>query len=380
MISVEAWRAQVGSFCHPWPREKFKAPVIKVNGHVLRLCIWITILLTVNMQCDQCGQAVDTRLGGSDLAPVYVNMTDSPGLWSHCENGYTMHTSTGYFPGTSICWHTSATRWILMCCGDIESNPGPGSAQAQGSRVTRQGSVSTPDGNLGFADIMRELKETRIQVNDKIDALGERMEAKYQVLEENIDLLKQELSETKKERDNMRHKIDDLENRSRRNNIIFHGVSETEHEDCELKLCDTINEKLELSVDAGNFERVHRLGRPNRNGRPLIALCSSYKIKMQILKAVKDTKPAGFFVNEDYSEPVRHARKILNDMKKTKRELGYSAFLVYNKLVVKNDARKENVYILEEGTQKVEQIRRSFDDTIEMRRDQDHPRDHGPLE
>ena len=220
---------------------------------------------------------------------------------------------------------------------------------------------------MGLSDIIRELKDTRQQVNEKIDTLGEKMEERCTRLENDLELLRAEITRTKEEKDEVKQKLDDLENRSRKNSIVFHGIREKvgeTWEDTEKTLCYTLSEKLNIAVDDGYFERAHRVGKPNVKGRPIITLCSSYKKKVRLMKISKEKKPEGLYANEDYSETVRQARRKLTEVMKKKRDLGFTAFLSYNKLIVKNSLGKQNIYMVDMATQTVMRVRRSFDDAI----------------
>ena len=62
-------------------------------------------------------------------------------------------------------------------------------------------------------------------------------------------------------------KLCDLENQSRRENLLFFGVTENPGEswqDAENKLCQIIKDKLGIDKEI-TFQRVHRLGK-SRNG------------------------------------------------------------------------------------------------------------------
>lgn len=81
---------------------------------------------------------------------------------------------------------------LLIMTGDIETNPGPGPQDSQTGRQTRQTTLTCSDGSIGLGDIMRELKDTRLQVNEKIDALGAKLDERYTELKEEMNTLKVE--------------------------------------------------------------------------------------------------------------------------------------------------------------------------------------------
>lgn len=86
-------------------------------------------------------------------------------------------------------------------------------------------------------------------------------------------------------------RFDDAENRSRRDNLIFYGISDTsstetfaESEQLVIELC---RDKLQINVNTREIERAHRLGRFSQHGcRPIIVKFSSHKTKSMILSKV----------------------------------------------------------------------------------------------
>ena len=64
------------------------------------------------------------------------------------------------------------------------------------------------------------------------------------------------------ENEKLKGAIDRLENQSRRNNLVLHGIEETETEtweECEQKVGDELQEKLGIHTDDILVERAHRL-------------------------------------------------------------------------------------------------------------------------
>eukprot|EP00745_Piridium_sociabile_P033228 TRINITY_DN56963_c0_g1_i3.p1 TRINITY_DN56963_c0_g1~~TRINITY_DN56963_c0_g1_i3.p1 ORF type:complete len:159 (-),score=28.89 TRINITY_DN56963_c0_g1_i3:3-479(-) len=118
-------------------------------------------------------------------------------------------------------------------------------------------------------------------------------------LQEDVLLLRQDVSDLKSENNFLKeqndsltkkclwleHKIDDLECRSKRNNVIIHGMPRTETEtkqDCENIVQDMITDTLELTDDV-HIDRLHRLnGKPDS---PIMDCCTFYKQKEKLLGA-----------------------------------------------------------------------------------------------
>jgi hypothetical protein len=111
----------------------------------------------------------------------------------------------------------------------------------------------------------------------------------------------------------------DLEDRSKRNNLLFYGVQKKPDETtaiCEATLKELFADKLGLAEDI-ELDRAHRVS--NKPDSPLIARCTFYKDKIKILKARTKLKGSDIFISEDFSRGVREVRKKLNEFRKIKK-------------------------------------------------------------
>ena len=108
-------------------------------------------------------------------------------------------------------------------------------------------------------------------------------------------------------------KLIDLEDRSRWNNLRFEGIKEHENEsweDCENKIYDLLENKLEMDIENFLIERAHWTGKKNKNRlRPIVAQFSFYKDKMNILKNCKKLKNTRFSIFEDFSRETAAIHK-----------------------------------------------------------------------
>ena len=120
----------------------------------------------------------------------------------------------------------------------------------------------------------------------------------------------------------MKDKARDLEDRSRRGNIVMFGVPEAEGdknttEKTEELLIDVLEKqgllnKTDLENTYSLFKRVHRLG-PRKEGktRPIIAKCSFYKDKERWLKSSSNLKGTPYSLAEDYCKTTLDIRRQL---------------------------------------------------------------------
>ena len=67
----------------------------------------------------------------------------------------------------------------------------------------------------------------------------------------------------------------ELEDNPRRNNLTFEEIKEHEREsweDCENKIYDLLEKKLEMDIEIVVIKRAHRTGKKNKNrSRPIVA-------------------------------------------------------------------------------------------------------------
>ena len=139
----------------------------------------------------------------------------------------------------------------------------------------------------------------------------------------------------------------DLEDRSRRNNLVFFGFPENNNkdtqEDCDQLLTKILQDKNIIGDlnDGSVFDRAHRLG-PRRNDqerpRPIIVRVTFFKDKQHILKNANKFKGSQFSVAEDYSKPTLAIRRqLLSAAKSVIDKCGHmkSFKITYKRLVVK---------------------------------------------
>ncbi|XP_037512256.1 uncharacterized protein LOC119389039 [Rhipicephalus sanguineus] len=206
-------------------------------------------------------------------------------------------------------------RSLLILSGDVETNPGP---NGNAAILTELQKLST-----GQAHLIAEVQSLKSQLSttDKtITDLNKRMgdlETHYQTLLP----LRNDIEKTQTDVISMTIKIqeleaslDDAENRSRRNNVIFYGVPDpTRNEtwaESEKAIVDICKNNIGITVLPNDIKRAHRLGihSVNRN-RPIIVKFLSHKTRDALLSNSRKLKNTNYSIGEDFSRPVQHARK-----------------------------------------------------------------------
>ncbi|XP_037574418.1 uncharacterized protein LOC119456665 [Dermacentor silvarum] len=129
--------------------------------------------------------------------------------------------------------------------------------------------------------------------------------------------------------------IDDLENRSRRNNLLVYGLEEKDKE-TPVSLQNMVQKELfeeKLKVEINSVERCHRLGKKNE-GCPVIMKFQDYRDKVTVLQACSKLKGTNFSVTEDFSSRIREIRKKLWQSLSEEKANGAKVKLVFDKLFV----------------------------------------------
>ena len=152
--------------------------------------------------------------------------------------------------------------------------------------------------NSTFDDMnnyMSDIKESYCSLKDKMHELRET----FTDLKKENKALKEENDAMHTRLENVEKQTDDLESRSKTNNIIIHGIQRKEDEtrqECEELVCEMITDKLELA-EAIQFKRVHRLNaKPNS---AIVARCTLYKDKENIMKEKRKLKGSSVFTGDD---------------------------------------------------------------------------------
>ncbi|MEW8545055.1 MAG: hypothetical protein AB2693_16140, partial [Candidatus Thiodiazotropha sp.] len=110
-------------------------------------------------------------------------------------------------------------------------------------------------------------------------------------LKKQCDSFEKQVQEQNMSKSKLENKITDLEARSMRENLLFHGIQETPNENCEVKVKEFMVSELsfdENSVNSITLDRVHRIGRGPRGPgftRPIVAKFHKYSDRERVRDA-----------------------------------------------------------------------------------------------
>ena len=114
-----------------------------------------------------------------------------------------------------------------------------------------------------------------------------------------------------KDNHELREKLRDLEDQSRRDNIRIEGLNEYENERWEETkelLIETFSDHLGLKTV--KIEGAHRVGDPKVSSkRTIVAKLASFKDKKKILRKCNSQKGTGIYINEEFLKETLEINK-----------------------------------------------------------------------
>ncbi|XP_070564536.1 uncharacterized protein [Ptychodera flava] len=265
--------------------------------------------------------------------------------------------------------------FLLTICGDVELNPGPRSSRQtkitnsisqSDPRTPTSSATVNPDETFDTADVIREIRELKIDLSGQIDVAIKDVHGRVDELKEEVSSLRKELERSyrnceKLAEENMNLKdsvsfltreLDDMKGRMKRDNLLIYGIEQSPNEtweESESKVKSFISETLDLDGSNFDFERVHRLTNAKSRPQPIIAKFSRFKQREQVLQTSRRRlKNTPFGVSEDFSPMTREARRKLAPFLKKARDEGKRAFLNYDKLKIDG-----SLYVYDEASKDI---------------------------
>lgn len=186
------------------------------------------------------------------------------------------------------------------------------------------------DSHMGKVDDIEAKMSEIVALKDKV----EKLEVQQEENNTRLDSCSKEIQTLTRLTSYLEAKVEDLENRNRRNNVIFYNLIEPSSEswDACLLTITALLRRLDLHDEITCIERAHRLGRKHSGCRPVIVRFSHYKAKISILRNSRRFSSHGVSVGEDFSQNVRAKRRELLPFLREARKRGDRASLRFDKL------------------------------------------------
>lgn len=150
------------------------------------------------------------------------------------------------------------------------------------------------------------------------------------VIEDN-NILKKKLLE-------LENKMEDDENKKKRENLVFYGIPQEileSNEACNKKIKVLIKERFDIELQTSAIRRLGRLN--NGKPAPLLVSIPNENSRSTILKHAKKLKGSNVFVSPDYSKKIREKRTILNIKRMEAQKEGKTAYILGERLHIDNE-------------------------------------------
>ena len=182
----------------------------------------------------------------------------------------------------------------------------------------------------GFAGLRSDMDRLRYEFKSDVEKIEHEMKEITQGLNSaqgDVEMLKEKIDkdskETTTELDALRSKVVDLELRlnaeiennvrleqyTRRENLRFNNINETDGEDCKAIIYNIIDNDLGIGKDGIRFHAVHRVGKKaERRCRPIIARFVSREDRDKVWKNRSKIKNSGnhtdAYITEDFAKKL----------------------------------------------------------------------------
>ena len=130
--------------------------------------------------------------------------------------------------------------------------------------------------NKFISDEFDKTKQKHKSASDDVKRLNDKCK--------NFEVVVQRLESQNK---NLGDKTNDLEFRSLRENLLFHGIPKSSNENCELLVKEFISRHLEIGYEI-LIDTAHRLGKPKTKTRPIVVKSHYYNQRELIRTTAND--------------------------------------------------------------------------------------------
>ena len=172
-----------------------------------------------------------------------------------------------------------------------------------------------------IAKLNQEIGSLKSEVNNQKTKINELEKGLNYMSTETADLkevFKESSDKNKESISQLQEKTTDLEDRGRRENLVFFGIKEMSDKH-NVENCDKIVTEILIKqgvfhrddLHGSIFDRAHRLGPRKQNSerpRPIICKFSTYRDKEFVLKNSYKLKGTSIGVSEDFSKPTLEIR------------------------------------------------------------------------
>lgn len=227
---------------------------------------------------------------------------------------------------------------LLILAGDVETNPGPNDKLEKLQSTLDKLVQNTESYQKENTEKLNAITSGISNLRERVTVLENKVvdQSRWQ---DDVSSMKHDVVSIGNNLSAVIGHVDALDNRLRRNNLIFKGIPEERGETWD-RTEQIVTEfvKTFLKVDAGEIERAHRIGRKQDGfNRMIVVKFQNYKNKQEILSkapSLKNVQSPKVWIDEDFSPYIQEARKKLRDFAKPHREAQKKVRFTFDKLFI----------------------------------------------
>lgn len=166
------------------------------------------------------------------------------------------------------------------------------------------------------------------------------------------------INELSKNKKNLKDKFDQIDKKTKVNNVIFMNIRESKNENYKSllqKVVQILNRIMRLRVGTNNIVMASRFNcKDTDRPRPVVVTFSNFETKLRVLAAKNKLKKSNFHILDDYSDVINHSRTLLLPFLYEKRRQGHRVSMVQDRLIV-NGVKKSLGDLRQESRRKVQE-------------------------
>jgi uncharacterized membrane-anchored protein YhcB (DUF1043 family) len=213
---------------------------------------------------------------------------------------------------------------ILLIIAGVEINPGPFTLSELQQIVDAMQPTITEANRQQTEVLQRELLDVKTMVN----------EYKQQCVSQHNDM-KKELQQLRDSNRDLTEKVNMQESILRKNNIIIHGITETENENTEDVVYNVCSD-LSVNIRDGMITEAVRMGR-NKGKRPILCKFNTFAKKKEIMDKNRSRGSNQFSIYHDLSKNDRDHKKLLKPYRDYAVQHNYKAYIRGSKLIINGE-------------------------------------------
>ncbi len=159
--------------------------------------------------------------------------------------------------------------------------------------------------------LFKEINEIKVEIKNTVKSSKEELKKEINVLQKQIaeltvdkEMKAKEIVELREENTKLNIRIEELENYSRRDNIVIHGLPEEQNEGEEelLNLINGVADSPGVPLQPYEIHAFHRLPTKEGKNKPVIVKLNNRQTKARLVRRSKQIKLQNIFVNEYVSK------------------------------------------------------------------------------